>query len=474
LAPNNEYVIETIKSDELHHWEAKQKHLVEKNILMAANLISAVIESSFNDGYSWCVETIKNSTYSALASEFDMNKAIMFLKQDDIQQAIETLKFFERKDTAVAVNASINLTFIHLMKNDLQMAETYAESARKLDTYNPATYINVGVLEMIRENYDKAKLMFESALDIDSTSFEALYNLGLINKKIGDYDNALMYFRKLHVSFGTELYPALVYQIGNVYETMNDLSAALEWYLQLLGTIESDAGLLQKIAEIYEQNSDRQQSFHYYYEAYRANPDNFQIINWIGSHFIELQVAEKAINIYEKAYMHAPDDPYFLLRVAGIYRRIGSPQKSLKIFQVIHTKYPDNLDCLRALMHLSQTQGLNEVYEKYLNEYQTIEKNKEIRQRIGSSRPTTTSSRSASKSSASKKKTGKETNTNSFNSTTALQKTSFEVESPPVEQMMSYTDPLGPAPERPRTGMVQKFEEENSDDDFNADELLPM
>jgi intraflagellar transport protein 88 len=321
-----------------------------------------------------------------------MNKAIMFLKQDDILQAIETLKYFERKDTAVAVNASINLTFIHLMKKDYQLAENYAESARKLDTYNPAIYINLGVTEMIRENYDNAKQMFESALDIDATSFEALYNLGLLNKKTGDFEGALMYFRKLHTSFGTEQYPAIIYQIGNTYENMNDLSAALEWYLQLLGSIESDAGLLQKIAEIYEANGDRQQSFHYYFEAYRANPDNFNVINWIGTHFIELQVAERAINIYEKAYMHVPDDPYFLLRVAGIYRRIGSPQKSLRLFQEIHIKFPDNLDCIRALMHLSQTQGLNELYEKYLNEYQTIEKNKEIRQRIGSSRPTTTTS----------------------------------------------------------------------------------
>lgn len=53
--------------------------------------------------------------YAPLAAELDLNKAVMFLKQDDIPQAIETLKYFERKEGTVAVNAAINLTFIYLM-----------------------------------------------------------------------------------------------------------------------------------------------------------------------------------------------------------------------------------------------------------------------------------------------------------------------------------------------------------------------
>lgn len=66
-------------------------------------------------GYSWCVETIKSSMYAPLAAELDLNKAVMFLKQDDIPQAVETLKYFERKEGPVAVNAAINLTFIYLL-----------------------------------------------------------------------------------------------------------------------------------------------------------------------------------------------------------------------------------------------------------------------------------------------------------------------------------------------------------------------
>lgn len=57
--------------------------------------------------------------YAPLAAELDLNKAVMFLKQDDIPQAVETLKYFERKEGPVAVNAAINLTFIYLLVSPL-------------------------------------------------------------------------------------------------------------------------------------------------------------------------------------------------------------------------------------------------------------------------------------------------------------------------------------------------------------------
>ena len=79
------------------------------------NLISSVIENNFNDGYTWCVEAIKYTGFSKLATELEINKALIFLKLDDVGQAIDALKYFERKESSVAVNAAINLTFIYLL-----------------------------------------------------------------------------------------------------------------------------------------------------------------------------------------------------------------------------------------------------------------------------------------------------------------------------------------------------------------------
>lgn len=67
-------------------------------------------------GYDWCVHAIKNSEYARLATDLEINKAVMFLKQNRLPEAVETLTAFE-KDSVIAVNAAVNLSFIyHLVK----------------------------------------------------------------------------------------------------------------------------------------------------------------------------------------------------------------------------------------------------------------------------------------------------------------------------------------------------------------------
>lgn len=46
----DEYILDVIRTDELAIYEQRQKLLAERNIMMAANLISKVIEENFNDG----------------------------------------------------------------------------------------------------------------------------------------------------------------------------------------------------------------------------------------------------------------------------------------------------------------------------------------------------------------------------------------------------------------------------------------
>lgn len=60
----------------------------------------------------------------------------------------------------------------------MDTAEKYAETARKMDSYNPHAFVNSGVCEMMREKFDVAKFMFNNALEIDATLFEAIYNMG--------------------------------------------------------------------------------------------------------------------------------------------------------------------------------------------------------------------------------------------------------------------------------------------------------
>ena len=127
------------------------KQNAERSILTAAKLIAPVIDDSFAagnvalivilasyfyltfyilylskcclfseqftfSGYNWCLETLKTSNYAFLAAELEINKAVMYLKQKEITQAIETLKTFEKKtESKVVSSAATNLAFIYYL-----------------------------------------------------------------------------------------------------------------------------------------------------------------------------------------------------------------------------------------------------------------------------------------------------------------------------------------------------------------------
>ena len=298
--------------------------------------------------------------------------------------------------------------------------------------------------------------------------FLYIAHTGLIHKKTGDYDEALNYFHKLNANLGHQQHPEIIFQIGNVYELMGDISAALEWYHQLLGIVQSDAGVLKKVGELYEAKGERQQAFHYHLESYRLYPSDVSIVNWIGSHYIELQIAEKAISFFEKAVLNNPNDSYFLLRVAGSYRKINS-QKSMQLFQQIHDKFPENIDCLRALIHLTNSQGMHELHDIYVDKLEKIEKQKEVRQRISSAIRPGTSIHSRLSSS------GKSSGGSHGHAEHSTQMANY-ANSPNINSPIdySYSDPLEAdnMQKRPMTSgrrIVESYSDEEIDD-----ELLPI
>lgn len=59
-----------------------------------------------------CVEAIKDSAHSHLADDLEINKAVLFLRQKDVQSATETLHSFEKRTTKMATNAAVNLSTI--------------------------------------------------------------------------------------------------------------------------------------------------------------------------------------------------------------------------------------------------------------------------------------------------------------------------------------------------------------------------
>ncbi|XP_074024105.1 intraflagellar transport protein 88 homolog isoform X6 [Numenius arquata] len=435
--PHTNLLIEAIKNDSLRQLERERKSMAEEYIMTAAKLIAPVIETSFAVGYDWCVEVVKASHYVELANDLEINKATTYLRQQDFNQALETLKMFEKKDSRVKSAAATNLSFLYYLENELAQATNYADLAVNSDRYNPAALTNKGNTIFANGDYEKAAEFYKEALRNDSSCTEALYNLGLTYKKLNRIDEALDCFLKLHAILRNSA--QVLHQIASIYEIMEDPNQAIEWLLQLISVVPTDPHVLSKLGKLYDNEGDKSQAFHYYYESYRYFPSNIEVIEWLGAYYIDTQFCEKAIEYFERAALILPTQVKWQLMVASCYRRSGNYQKALEKYKVIHRKFPENVECLRFLVRLCTDMGLKEVQE-YVTKLKKVEKLKEIReQRIKSGRDGSARSRREGSAGGD----------------------------------ASYIDPLGPQAERPKTAARKRNEEDDFADEELGEDLLP-
>ncbi|XP_048258387.1 intraflagellar transport protein 88 homolog isoform X3 [Haliotis rufescens] len=471
-------VLEVIKNDALRQIEREKKYEAERCIKTAAKIISPAIEATFSIGYDWCIEQVKNSQYIDLSHDLEIDKAIMFLKQKDFQQAIETLKSFEKKDSKVASTAATNLSFLYFLhkeETDLAQADKYAEVAMTADRYNPAALVNKGNVLFAKRDYEKAREFYKEALSNDSSCVEALYNLGLSNKRLGRLEDALDCFYKLHAILRNS--PQVMYQIADIHDQLDDSAQATEWFMQLLGVTPSDSSILARMGELYDNEGDKSQAFQYYYDSYRHDPSNIPVIEWLGAYYIDSQFCEKAIHYFERAAIVQPNQVKWQLMIASCHRRSGNYQQALETYKQIHRKFPDNVECLKFLVRLCTDMGLKEAQD-YATKLKKAEKAKELRDQRATSGTRRGSGRGRREDregsgSGHRKEKGRQRGDRK-------RPTFDEEEENPYQSGQkqdidaTYSDPLGPQIERPKTAARRKdaMEDEFGDEEL-GDDMLP-
>nr|XP_056714114.1 intraflagellar transport protein 88 homolog [Euleptes europaea] len=469
--PHTNLLIEAIKNDSLRQMERERKSTAEKYIMTAAKLIAPAIETSFAVGYDWCVEIVKASQYVELANDLEINKAITYLRQKDFNQAVDTLKMFEKKDSRVKSAAATNLSFLYFLENEFKQANNYADLAVNADRYNPSALTNKGNTIFANGDYEKAAEFYKEALRNDSSCTEALYNIGLTYKKLNRLDEALDAFLKLHAILRNSA--QVLYQIANIYELMEDPNQAIEWLMQFISVVPTDSHALAKVGELYDSEGDKSQAFQYYYESYRYFPSNIEVIEWLGAYYIDTQFCEKAIHYFERAALIQPTQVKWQLMVASCYRRSGNYQKALDTYKTIHRKFPENAECLRFLVRLCTDMGLKEMQE-YATKLKRVEKLKEIRdQRVksgrdGSARARREGSAGGDPGSITVKGERLSAKLKPLPGTNEPYETSIN-----KEIDASYIDPLGPQIERPKTALRRKMDEDEFADEELGDDLLP-
>ncbi|XP_028129725.2 intraflagellar transport protein 88 homolog [Diabrotica virgifera virgifera] len=482
-SPEDALIALAIQDDDLHRYETQKRREAEYCILTAAKLIAPFIEETFGKGYDWCVSAIKISEYARLALDLEINKAVMFLKQKQLPEAIDTLKAFE-KDSVIAINASVNLSFIYYLQGEYDAALRYAEVVEKQNAKSAEGFVNYGACLMAKDNLGEAITCFQKALACDPTFFEAIFNLGLCLKRQGHYIEALSCFQRFSGSLA--LLPAVVYQVANLLELIGDNEAAADTYQQLLGLVPTDAKALQKLGELYDHEGDKQQAHHYHTDSYRYYPANLSVIDWLGTYYIEMQVVEKALTYFEKAALMQPQEPKWNMMVAGCHRRSGNMHKALTLYQEIHRQFPENSECLRFLVRLCGDLGMREAQD-YLMELKKLEKSKEVRERVNSSRPGSRRTNSGLSSRAGSGfspvpengplKSPPHSGNRNLRSSRLIQahnsggSADSGFAQPAIDA--SYSDPLGPQPLRPRTGAGKPLDFDDFSNEELGDDLLP-
>ena len=73
-----------------------------------------------------------------------------------------------------------------------------------------------------------------------------------------------------------------------------------------------------------------------------------------------------------------PDEVKWQLMIASCYRRSGNYHRALETYKSIHRRFPENIECLKFLVKLTNDMGLKEAAE-YATELKKAEKAKDIR-----------------------------------------------------------------------------------------------
>ncbi|KAF3843514.1 hypothetical protein F7725_002363 [Dissostichus mawsoni] len=204
-----------------------------------------------------CVDIVKSSQYIELANDLEINKAITYLRQKDFNQAVETLKTFEKKDSR---------------EKDYDQADRYADLAMTADRYNPAALINKGNTVFVKQDYEKAAEFYKEALRNDSSCTEALYNLASGGPPAGDRV----------ADSGPEYYPSnidVIEWLGAYYIETQFCEKAIQFFER--ATLIQYVKWQLMVASCYRRSGNYQKALETYKDIHRKFPENVECLRFL-------------------------------------------------------------------------------------------------------------------------------------------------------------------------------------------------
>ena len=359
-------------------------------VTTAARLIAPVLDKDWRVGYDYVIEQLRHyemkDPASRLASELEMCKTLNYLKFKRYKDAIEGLKAFEKKDKVLRARAATNLAYLYFLEGDNDSGEKYADMSIEADRYNAKALVNKGNFLYTKGEFDRAKQYYTDALTVEADNIEAIYNMGLATKQLGLYDESLRVFKRLQSLVDSV---EVMYQIADLYDIIGD-PCCNEWFNRLIGRVPTDPNVLARLGLLFAKEQDESQAFHHYLEAYRYYQVNMDVISWLGAYFVKNEVYDKAMQFFERAAQIQPQEVKWQLMVASCHRRRGEYPQAKRLYEDINKKYPENMECLRYLVHLCKDSGLIEEANEWFKKVKKLEQklaDQQQQQQMGGSSP---------------------------------------------------------------------------------------
>jgi intraflagellar transport protein 88 len=117
------------EGDPLKEYLKDKKKEALHYVSSAAKLVAPMVEQDVIVGYNYVIEALKAANLPEVESEMEIAKAIHYIKNKEIERAIESFKAFEKKDKIMMAMASNNISFLYFLENDFKAAEQFSDLA---------------------------------------------------------------------------------------------------------------------------------------------------------------------------------------------------------------------------------------------------------------------------------------------------------------------------------------------------------
>ncbi|KAF5826309.1 hypothetical protein DUNSADRAFT_3650, partial [Dunaliella salina] len=395
-----------VQNDGLREELRKRQNYITRCIVNSAQLISEKIEKAgYAAGYDWCAEQLRTAGYVRLANEVELAKASKFLGNKEFESAIAVFKEFEKKESRVRARAATNLAFLHMLEahtGAAHMLKVRAEGAISrvvpksgADTLKGhiegawlrcvlmALLTCVCCMPRLQGDYEGAKSLFLESLSIEPFCVEANFNMGLVNLRMDDPEvrventDAKARAKMPDCSF-------TLINMGLVDQKMDDPEVRVEntglVNLRMDGPgkccRECTMRILQAepidVLAVCVAGIARSAQGHK--EAHRVYPVSMDVISWLGAFHVRNEVYEKAMPYFDLASKIQPQEVKWGLMVASCLRRVGLYPQALARYKIIDSQHPNNVECLKYLVHLCTELGRRDDAQAYMERLRKAEK----------------------------------------------------------------------------------------------------